>query len=259
MIQLRPYQEAAKAAIYQHLRTRDENPCVVLPTAAGKTPLLASVCRDAVMTWSGRVLVLAHVKALLQQAADKLALVCPEVKFGVYSAGLKRRDTTHPVIIAGIQSVYRRACELDAFDLIIVDEAHLIPLEGDGMYRQFLADSKTINPNVRVIGLTATPFRLKTGPICTANGILNQICYEISVRELMRDGFLCPVVSKAGATAVDVDKVSVRAGEFAEDELEDLMDQDELVETACAEITDRTIERHAVLIFTSGIRHGEHV
>src|SRR5262245_43327323 len=122
MIQLRPYQEAAKAAIYEHLRTRDDNPCVVLPTAAGKTPLLAAVCRDAVMDWSGRVLVLAHVKELLQQAADKLALVCPEVKFGVYSAGLKRRDMTQPVIVAGIQSVYQRACEFDPFDLVIVDE-----------------------------------------------------------------------------------------------------------------------------------------
>jgi len=102
MITLRPYQEAAKAAVYDHLRTRDDNPCVVLPTASGKTPLLASICKDAVGLWNGRVLVLAHVKELLEQAADKLTAICPEVKFGVYSAGLKRRDTEHAVIIAGI-------------------------------------------------------------------------------------------------------------------------------------------------------------
>ena len=92
------------------------------------------------------MLILAHVKELLEQAADKLRAVCPEVKFGVYSAGLKRRDTEHPVIVAGIQSVYKRACELDAFDLIIVDEAHLIPPDGEGMYRQFLADAKVDQP-----------------------------------------------------------------------------------------------------------------
>ena len=80
------------------------------------------------------------------------------------------------MIVAGIQSVYKRACELDAFDLVMVDEAHLIPLEGDGMYRQFLADAKVINPNLRIIGFTATPFRLKTGPICTPDGFLNHIC-----------------------------------------------------------------------------------
>lgn len=106
---LRPYQRDAVEAVYEHLRTRDDNPCVVIPTAGGKTPVMATICRDAVTMWGGRVLVLAHVKELLEQTADKLTKVCPEVPFGIYSAGLKRRDTEHAVIIAGIQSVYRRA------------------------------------------------------------------------------------------------------------------------------------------------------
>jgi len=122
MITLRPYQQESVDAIYQSLRESDDNPCVVIPTGGGKTPVIATVCKDAVGRWNGRVLILAHVKELLDQAAEKLNLVCPEINAGVYSAGLKRRDTTHPVIIAGVQSVYKRACELDAFDLIIIDE-----------------------------------------------------------------------------------------------------------------------------------------
>jgi len=163
-MQLRPYQLAAVDAVYGHLRSRDDNPCVVIPTAGGKTPVMATICRDAVTQWDGRVLVLAHVKELLEQTADKLTAVCPDVPFGIYSAGLRRRDTEQAVIVAGIQSVYRRACELDRFDLVIVDEAHLIPLDGEGMYRQFLADAQVVNPCLRVIGFTATPFRLKDGP-----------------------------------------------------------------------------------------------
>jgi DNA repair protein RadD len=127
MLTLRPYQQAAVDAVYGHLREHDDNPCVVIPTAGGKTPILATICKDAVVQWDGRVLVLAHVKELLEQAADKLRAICSELKFGVCSASLRRRDTEHPVIVAGIQSVYKRACELDAFVLIIVDEAHLIP------------------------------------------------------------------------------------------------------------------------------------
>src|SRR5262245_53133770 len=157
---LRPYQEAAKQAVYDHLRARDDHPCVVIPTAGGKTPVIASICKDAVGCWGGRVLILAHLRELLEQAADKLHRTCPEIGFGVYSAGLKRRDNGQSVIVAGIQSVYRRACELDPFDLVIVDEAHMIPQEGDGMYRQFLADARVVNPRLRVIGFTATPFRL---------------------------------------------------------------------------------------------------
>jgi DNA repair protein RadD len=83
MLELRPYQQAAKAAVYDHLRTRDDNPCVVIPTAGGKTPVMASICKDAVGLWEGRVLILAHVKELLEQTTEKLTLVCPEVKFGV--------------------------------------------------------------------------------------------------------------------------------------------------------------------------------
>ena len=95
-MELRPYQQAAVDAVYDYLRQHDDNPCVVIPTAGGKTPMLATICKDAVMQWGGRVLVLAHVKELLEQAADKLRVVCPDIRFGVYSAGLNRRDTDEP-------------------------------------------------------------------------------------------------------------------------------------------------------------------
>lgn len=259
MLSLRPYQESTVEAVYHHLRNRDDNPCAVVPTAGGKTPIMATICRDAVTRWNGRILILAHVKELLEQTADKLRLVCPEVEFGIYSAGLKRRDTDAPVIIAGIQSVFRKACDLDAFDLVLVDECHLIPIEGDGMYRQFLADAKIVNPHIRIVGFTATPFRLKTGPICTTDGFLNHICFEVGVRELIRDGFLCPLISKAGKAKADTSSLHIRGGEFVADEVESLMDDSKLVEAACKEIVDQTQTRNACLIFASGVKHGQHI
>lgn len=259
MLTLRPYQQNAVDAVYRHLRERDDNPVVVLPTAAGKTPVMATICRDAVQTWSGRVLVLAHVKELLQQSVNKLKQVCPDLPVGVYSAGLKRRDTEHAVIVAGIQSVYQRAAELGAFDLILVDECHLIPADGEGMYRQFLSDALTLCPHLRVVGFTATPFRLDAGPICRADHFLNAVCYEIGVRELICDGFLSKLTSKAGIARADTSKLKLRAGEFVASEVEEVMDDIRLVEAACAEIVEMTKDRQSVLIFASGIRHGQHV
>jgi len=262
-MELRPYQREAVEAVYRHLRERDDNPCVVLPTAAGKTPCLATICRDAVNLWNGRVVILAHVKELLEQAAEKLRLIAPDVPIGIYSAGLKRRDLDYAVTIAGIQSIYRRACELGPVDLIIVDEAHLIPLEGDGMYRQFLADARIVNPHVRVIGLTATPYRMKSGMICAPapDGVLNEVCYEIGVRKLIVDGYLSPLRTKAGLREArpDYETLHVRGGEFIAGELEDLMDTDALVEAACAEIVEHTADRKSVLIFASGVKHGQHI
>ncbi|GAB6184622.1 DEAD/DEAH box helicase [Thermopirellula anaerolimosa] len=127
------------------------------------------------------------------------------------------------------------------------------------MYRTFLAEAKVVNPHLRVIGLTATPFRLSSGPICTPEGVLNHICYEVGVRELIRDGYLCPLVTKAGINKADFERLHVRGGEFVADEVEDLMDDDRLVAAACGEIVAYTHDRQSVLVFASGVRHGRHV
>ncbi|HET6497083.1 MAG TPA: helicase-related protein, partial [Thermoleophilia bacterium] len=218
-----------------------------------------AICRDAVGRWNGRVLILAHVKELLEQTAGTLANMAPDLDIGVYSAGLKRRDTEHSVIVAGIQSVYKRACDLDAFDLVMVDEAHMIPPSGEGMYRQFLVEAKVINPTVRVIGLTATPYRMTTGMICAPDHFLNQVCYEVGVRELIVQGYLSPLKSKAGKVKADTSGLHIRGGEFVADEVEDLMDQEHLVRMACREIVEHTLDRRSVLIFASGIQHAEHI
>jgi len=259
VISLRPYQSAAVEAVYRHLRDHDDNPVVVIPTGAGKTPVMATICDDAVRKWDGRVLVLAHVKELLEQTAGTLSAMAPQLDVGIYSAGLRRRDTEHRVIVAGIQSVYKRAGDLDAFQLIMIDESHLIPPDGEGMYRQFLADSKIINPHVRAIGLTATPFRMSSGSICRPDHFLNSICYEVGVRELIRDGYLCPLRTKAAIARADTSSLHVRGGEFIPSETEDLMDQEALVRAACAELVQQTQDRQSVLIFAAGIQHGQHI
>ena len=89
-MQLRPYQQAAVDAVYEHLRSKETNPCLVLPTGTGKSLVLAQIARDAVEKWNGRVLILAHVKELLEQNADKIRKLCPELKIGIYSAGLTK-------------------------------------------------------------------------------------------------------------------------------------------------------------------------
>ena len=258
-MQLRPYQQTALDAVYEHLRSKETNPCVVLPTGTGKSLVLAQIAKDSVEKWNGRVLILAHVKELLEQNADKIRKLCPELKIGIYSAGLRSRDTTEQVIVAGIQSVYNKACELDAFDLVIVDEAHLISSEGDGMYRTFLADMKVINPHVRVIGLTATPFRLKGGLICKPENILNEICYEAGLKEMIQQGYLSPLISRAGRAEANLANLHIRGGEFLSDEVAAAMDNDALVTSACREIVELTRDRKSVLIFTASVDHCKHV
>ena len=257
-LDLRPYQSAAVEAAYRHLREKETNPCIVLPTGTGKSVVIAKMAKDAV-AWNGRVLILAHVKELLEQNAGKIRQLCPELKIGIFSAGLKSRDTRESVIVAGIQSVYDKACELGAFDLIVIDEAHLIAPDGDGMYRTFLNDMKVVKPNVRLIGLTATPYRLKGGIICKPENLLNEICYEAGLKEMIQQGYLSPLVSKAGRASAKLDDLHIRGGEFINDEIAAAMDNEELVSAACREIAELTRERKSVLIFTSSVEHCRHI
>ena len=111
------------------------------------------------------------------------------------------------------------------------------------MYRTFLEDARKVNPNLRVIGLTATPFRMKSGMICAPENVLNHVCYEIGVKELIVQGYLCPLITKASREKVDTSGLHVRAGEFVADEVEDLMNTDDRVESACWR--DRRADRQA--------------
>jgi len=128
-----------------------------------------------------------------------------------------------------------------------------------GMYRQFLADAKTVNPHIRVIGLTATPYRLKGGLICKPDHFLNHVCYEIGVKELIVQGYLCPLKSKAGKSKANLSNLHVRGGEFVASEIEAAMDNHSLVQSACEEIVELTADRNSVLIFSSGVSHGRHI
>lgn len=256
-MKLRPYQEEAIGKTYEYLKTnKDSNPCIVLPTGAGKTPVIAQICKDA-MSWEKRVLIVAHRKELLKQSFNHLE----GMNVGLYSAGLKSRDTEHPIIIGGIQSIYRRAAAFGAFDVLIIDEAHLIPQSGEGMYRQFIKEARIVNPDLRIIGLTATPYRLDSGLLCTPEGILNHISHEESVRDLIEAGYLCPLRSKAGVgkARARVGELHKRGGEYIDAEMQGMMNTDDMVSAAVANIKHLTDGRKKVLIFACGVEHGKSV
>ena len=255
MYTLRPYQQEAVESVYRHLHDKDNNPCVVIPTAGGKSLCIAQVAKDAVTLWNGRVMILAHVKELVEQNAGKLKSICPELKVGVYSAGLDSRETDAPVIVAGIQSVYNKIDSFEPFDLVMIDEVHMVPPDGEGRYRTFLEAAKRVNPRVRLIGWTATPYRTQGGLICKPENLLNEICYEIGVKELINRGYISNITAKAGKFTPDTDGLHIRAGEFVSEDVEKLMGEDGLVNSACREIVELTKNRRACLIFCTSVAH----
>ena len=255
MLTLRPYQNEAKTALYDFLRTKDTNPCVVIPTAGGKSLCIASVVADAVNVWHGRVLILAHVKELVEQNAKEIQNLCPELPVGVYSAGLDRRDTEQDVIVAGIQSIYNKIDQFKPFDLVMVDEVHMVPPDGEGRYQTFLQAAKKMNPHIRMVGWTATPFRTQGGLICKPENLFNEICYEANIRDLIDAGYISKITAKSGLVRPDLEHLHIRAGEFVAEDIEKAMGEERVIASACREIVEKTRDRKACLIFCTSVAH----
>jgi len=258
-MELRDYQLEAVASAWQHLCYQAGSPVICLPTGSGKSLVVAQLAKDAIERFSGRVLVLQHRKELIEQNADKVRRLMPEHNVGVYSAGLRRFNTDQNVICAGIQSVYKKAEVFGQRHLVLIDEAHLVPAAGEGMYRTFLSDLARYNPELKKVGLTATPFRTGEGSLCRADALFQAICYDAPIVKLIDEGYLCPVTNKPGVTSFDTSKLRIRGGEFIASEMTGLFDQADAVATACREIVELTRDRHSTLIFCAGVHHAERV
>jgi DNA repair protein RadD len=259
MIHLRPYQRSALDATYDFWRRGGGNPLIVAPCGAGKSVIIAALCQEALSSWPGtRILMLTHRKELLEQDGAELAALWPEAPLGYYSAGLRRRDTIAPILFAGIQTFHRVAGDFDAWDLVIVDEAHLIPKSAETMYGSTLRYLGLANPDVRVVGLTATPYRLDSGPL-SGGGLFDAVAYEIEVQTLVDAGHLVPVVARGGHARADLRGVHRRGGEFVPAEAEAAFRAAGLVRRAVDEVVAAGADRRAWLLYCSGVAHATDV
>jgi DNA repair protein RadD len=251
------YQLQANDAVWNYLAEKQGNCVVVLPTGAGKSLLIALLIRQA-LEFGGRVVVLAHRKELLQQNADEIRSLIPGVDVGIYSAGLKSKEIHNAVVVAGIQSVFRKAVDLGRRHLVLVDECHLISDLEESMYQQFFAG--IAQEGLRIVGLTATAFRTGTGPICGPDRQFQRIVFEAKTAQLITEGFLCPITNKVADCEVNTDNVALRGGEFVESEMQAAFGGDKgAVVLACNEVFEKCRDRKSILIFASGVSHAEDI
>ncbi len=262
MTALRSYQQEAIAAVHAYWHNGGGNPLIDLATGTGKSVVLAQLVRDVVEQFDARVLVLTHVKELVEQDLAATLRLWPECPAGINSASLGRRDTRAQVLFASIQSVFRLDhYELGKRQVVIVDEAHLVPRAGDGMYLSLINRLREGEPDMRVAGLTATPFRLDSGRLDEGDGrLFDDIVYTYGIGEGVRDGYLSPLRSLNGASGqIDATKVARRGGEFIPGALEAAANTDALVTAAVDDMIARGADRRGWIIFCTGLDHCEAV
>lgn len=251
---LRDYQRQAIEALFVWFERSTGNPIVDAPTGSGKSAIIAGFCQRAISEFPAtRILMLTHRKELIEQNALRLLSAWPEAPLGIYSAGLKQRNLSAPVLFAGIQSLNAKRDAIPHFDLCLVDECHLISPKQETMYGRVFEVLKDRNPAVKIIGFTATPYRGDWRPLHGKGRLFKGIAYKITIPELINGGYLCPLTSFGSPSALDTSKLRVRNGDYVESDMAAAFDP--LEESILNEIMIRAEDRRHWLVFASSIEH----
>tara|TARA_R110000850_G_scaffold68334_1_gene152678 strand:- start:776 stop:2539 length:1764 start_codon:yes stop_codon:yes gene_type:complete len=261
-MQLRKYQSEAIESIHKwYADGNTTNPLLVMATGVGKSIVIAKFIEQTINEYPDqRIICAIDTKELVQQNYEKLLEINPFFPCGVYSSGLRRRDVRPPVIFAGIQSVADKAFKFGKRDILIIDECHGVSRNEKTRWNVFIRDLLIANPDLIIIGLTATPYRLDSGMLHEGqDALFGGVAYEYGLKEAISDGYLTELVSKPTKTKIKVEGVGKRGGDFIESQLQKAVNIDEITEAAVLEIIEKGQDRNSWLIFAAGIEHAEAV
>lgn len=257
------YQQEAVASWWSFFAARKGNPLILMPTGSGKSPVLGMLVKDILTKYPRqRILVLTHVKELVEQDAKAILRHWPHAPLTVYSASVGKKDHSGGIVVASIQSIANALDDCGIFNLIIIDEAHLVPEKADTQYRSVIATLKERYKHLTVTGLTATPYRLQGGHLLDC-GIFTDVCYDLttpdSFSRLISEGYLSRLVNKKVVNKVDTSQIRMRGGDYIESELQAALDQQDITSAAVKEVMTYGADRKHVLVFTTGVEHAQHV
>ncbi|EJR0678827.1 DEAD/DEAH box helicase [Vibrio parahaemolyticus] len=267
MYTLRPYQADSVKAVIHYFRKHSTLAVIVLPTGAGKSLVIAELARLA----KGRVLVLAHVKELVEQNHAKYEGY--GLKGAIFSAGLGRKETDQQVVFASVQSVVRNLDSFkNQFSLLVIDECHRVPDDKNSSYQKVITHLRELNPGIKVLGLTATPYRLgmgwiyqyhTRGQVRTEESRFFRDCiFELPIRYLLDENFLTPArMMDAPVLSYDFSQLKpANTGRYKEAEMDMVIDK---AKRATPQIVEQIIqyarERKGVMIFAATVRHAQEI
>lgn len=270
--QLRDYQQDAVTATIKHFQKTNESAVIVLPTGSGKSLVIAELARLA----KRKILVLTHVKELVEQNHQKYESY--GLTAGIYSAGLHKKETQHQVTFASIQSAARNLRDFSAsYSLIIIDECHRVNLPDEdeshrSQYEQIIQQLLNVNPNIKLLGLTATPYRLGMGWIYRKHyrGIVRSeekrpfehCIYELPLRYLIKHKYLTePKLIDATIEYYDFSRLPAGlTGEYSSTDINHVLAKNRRVTKGIIEqVIALAKNRQGVMIFAATVTHAKEI
>ncbi|MBH0055612.1 DEAD/DEAH box helicase [Pseudoalteromonas sp. SWXJZ94C] len=264
---LRPYQQEAVERTVLHFRKTNDPAVIVLPTGAGKSLVIAELARIA----KQKILVLAHVKELVEQNAQKYKSF--NLEASIFSAGLKEKSLSHQVTFASVQSLSRNLDKLNEhYSLLIIDECHRVNGDKKSQYGKVINALKEHNPKLKVLGLTATPFRLGMGWIYhhhyhgfvrgNSESPFKSCIFELPLRYMIKNNYLTPPNEiDAAISHYDFSALSANAfGQYSSEDMNALLKSSTRATKAILEqVLEYSETREGVMVFAATVMHAREI
>lgn len=260
----RPYQLEAVAKIYEYFASgKTGNPLIAMPTGVGKSLIPPLFMQQVMQQWPNqRMVLLTHVKELIQQNHRTLQRLWPTAPVGICSSGLGAKEPWAPLVFGGVASVKNSAWELGHRDIMFIDEAHLLSPNESSMYRKIISDLMLINPNMKVIGLTATPFRMGQGRL-TDDGLFTDLIFDMTgvdaFNRLLDEYYLSPLIPKRVSNVIDVSDVRQLATDFNQGQLQESILRQNITGKSLEEAYYLAQDRKCWIVFGAGIENCEQI
>ena len=269
MYKLRNYQsEAVKAAVEFFKSSNKTKPLLILPTGSGKSVIIADIVRQL----KGDVLILQPSKELLEQNYKKYDSVCdafPEIeRASVFSASVGVKEKGR-VTFATIGSIYKIPEVFASVEHVLVDECHFVPPKEDSMYVEFFEKLR-----VKVVGLTATPFRLKTyndpftGKKYSKINLLtrerpcffNKFLHITQIKQMYDEKFLCPINYIEMQFDGSFLHVNSTGAEYSDKSLQEAMERNKIIEKIPDILRQAFVKgQNSALVFVRAVEEARHL
>ncbi len=254
---LRYFQRDAVDEVFDYWGHTAGNPLVDMATGTGKSITLGTLTQEMIVKYPDmRVGIVTHVVELVEGNFLELLGIYPFAPAGILAAALGRRDFDAQILFCQLQTAWNKTAAIGSIDVLIIDEAHLVPTNGATMYRKMIDQLLLLNPDMKVVGFTATPYRLDSGRLDEGDDrLFDDIVYTYGIREGIDDGYLTPITSTQTSVRQNISGVGKLGGDFKKGALAAAVDKEALNRQILEEVLDVEGYRRKALFFCAGVQH----
>lgn len=253
MKQLRPYQREAIDAITEKFK-RSDNALLVMVMGLGKSFTSFSFIKETILRKpTAKFHFVVNRKELLEQMERELITMFPAHWIGVYTGG-RKKVVGRAITVGTIQSLVRAKLSVD---VVILDEVHNLSSDNDSQYKKYLKQCAELNPHLKVLGMSATPFRADGLIYGKKNSLFDSITYEKDLKWALANGMLVIPRMKKPEEQFDTENLNIVRGDFDQKQIESLSNDLDKIKAQVKDALPRLEGRKKVVWACTCIKHAE--